>query len=116
MPSFFHGASKVGKRKVLTRAANYLLEYTSIIKYVAPSLVIFSRCNFEVPDSWSSLENFSVAEKSISEHSIPIEKICLLDSEAPDTLSPDDSALFSHFLFGGILGNSTPFPNYHTAR
>lgn len=36
---------------------------------------------------------------------VPLERICLLDSEATETLSPADSQNFDYFLFGGILGN-----------
>lgn len=31
--------------------------------------------------------------------------VCLLDSTAKETLSPEDAAKFRYFLIGGILGN-----------
>jgi ribosome biogenesis SPOUT family RNA methylase Rps3 len=46
--------------------------------------------------------NFS---KSVIELNLPIEKICLLDSEAPKMLSPEDASSFDAFLAGGILGD-----------
>lgn len=36
---------------------------------------------------------------------VPLERICLLDSEADETLCPEDKEKFDYFLFGGILGN-----------
>lgn len=40
---------------------------------------------------------------------VPLDRICLLDSEASETLSPVDAVNFDYFLFGGILGNVDEF-------
>jgi ribosome biogenesis SPOUT family RNA methylase Rps3 len=39
----------------------------------------------------------------------PKERVCLLDSEASQGLSPEDAERFDFFLIGGILGNVDDF-------
>jgi len=39
---------------------------------------------------------------------VPPEQVCFLDLRATQTLSPEDSQKFSHFVFGGILGDHPP--------
>ena len=52
------------------------------------------------------IDNVTYWNKSIQEFDfVPREKICLLDSEAPETLSPSDKSQFEYFLAGGILGD-----------
>lgn len=54
-----------------------------------------------------AFEGAACSPESVTEHlkGIPLERICLLDSEADETLSPADAEAFDYFLFGGILGN-----------
>lgn len=42
---------------------------------------------------------------SIADLGLDFKKICLMDSEATEILSPDDSSKYTHILLGGILGN-----------
>lgn len=52
--------------------------------------------------------NLNVQEESILRkipNGIPRSRVCLLDSEATETLSPEDATLFDCFLAGGILGD-----------
>ena len=51
------------------------------------------------------INNSTYWSQSIKDLDIPLDRICLLDSEAPETLSPTDAALFEFFLAGGILGD-----------
>ena len=51
----------------------------------------------------------STSARSIVDMGIPTDRICLLDSEATEDLSPGDADVFDYFLFGGILGNVDEF-------
>ncbi len=62
-----------------------------------------------IPDSWRSLPRLSIESRSIRDCGVPIERICLLDSESSELLVPSDAILFSHVLIGGILGNTDEF-------
>lgn len=79
-----------------------------MIEYVSPRPCVFTNANFNLPADWLPLTNMQILEKSICELGVPIANICLLDSESTDLLKPEDAQKFSHFLFGGILGNSNP--------
>lgn len=41
-------------------------------------------------------------------HEIPMEKPCVLDPEATKELTTEDCKVFSHLVFGGILGDHPP--------
>ncbi len=60
-----------------------------------------------------AFEGATCASESVIEHlkDVPLQHICLLDSEADETLSPADAQTFDYFLFGGILGNGKPASN-----
>lgn len=57
-------------------------------------------------DRWKGIR---FLKSSINDINIPIERICLLDSEATSELTPSDCENFDYFLFGGILGNVDEF-------
>lgn len=57
-------------------------------------------------DRWKGV---SFLKSSINDLNIPLDRICLLDSEATEELSPSDCGNFDYFLFGGILGNVDEF-------
>jgi hypothetical protein len=44
----------------------------------------------------------------IKELNIPMERVCLLDPRAEKEIEPEDGEVFDMFLFGGILGVSSP--------
>lgn len=77
-----------------------------MIDYVAPNPCIFTNATFDCPADWEGLQNAQLKKESIANLGIPFQSICLLDSESTDTLKPEDGSTFTHFLFGGILGNS----------
>jgi ribosome biogenesis SPOUT family RNA methylase Rps3 len=54
-------------------------------------------------------EGATCTAESVTAHlrHVPLQRICLLDSEADETLCPADAGEFDYFLFGGILGNGT---------
>lgn len=84
-----------------------LLEYKSLTEYVAPQEVLFTRFEGEPPSSLKALTNANFTSSSIEQ--LPLDdtsRVCLLDSEASETLDPSDEKLFDYYLFGGILGNS----------
>lgn len=53
------------------------------------------------PDSITSTGTMSVL-------GVPPDQVCFLDLRATETLSPADAHKFSHFVFGGILGDHPP--------
>lgn len=76
------------------------IEYSLMSKLVGQDRLLLTNFPF----------NFEGAECTASpvvDHlkGVPLSKICLLDSEAGETLSPADAEEFDYFLFGGILGN-----------
>ena len=60
----------------------------------------------ENPEKWKGV---SFLKESVNDLKIPLEKICLLDSEASEEMKPEDVENFDYFLFGGILGNVDEF-------
>lgn len=80
-----------------------------MIKYVSPSPFLLTNIKHQIPQEWNELKNFAFTDRNIKDLGTPIEKICLLDSESNILLSPDDAEKFSHFLIGGILGNTDEF-------
>ena len=65
--------------------------------------------NFPHEIDSSNWEGVCFEKKSINDLKIPLERICLLDSEAGEKMCPEDSDKFDYFLFGGILGNVDEF-------
>lgn len=47
-----------------------------------------------------------VITKSVT--GLKLAKVCVLDPDAPKTLTPVDAKRFDYFIFGGILGNDPP--------
>ncbi|PJF17190.1 hypothetical protein PSACC_02984 [Paramicrosporidium saccamoebae] len=84
----------------------HFTEYRSMSDYVAPSPCIFTNATFDRPTDWENFQNVQLKKESVANLGIPFQSICLLDSESSDTLQPEDRSTFTHFLFGGILGNS----------
>lgn len=60
----------------------------------------------EEEERWNGVK---FLKESVNDLNVPIERICLLDSEATEDLSPGDADQFDYFLFGGILGNVDEF-------
>lgn len=60
-------------------------------------------------------QQFRCDSRSIVEMGFPRERICLLDSESPTELAPEDQSRFDVFLLGGILGNVDEFDMDRTA-
>lgn len=68
--------------------------------------------NFPYDLDWKGVRTTA---KSINDLEIPLNRICLLDSESSEELKPEDANLFDYFLFGGILGNGT-YTDYITYK
>jgi ribosome biogenesis SPOUT family RNA methylase Rps3 len=81
------------------------IEYQRILECVGYQN--FCVTNF-APQAGNSLP-FKYDPRSIVEMGIPLERICLLDSESPSELVPEDSGQFDVLLLGGILGNVDEF-------
>lgn len=63
--------------------------------------------NLPLPrDRWNGIK---FLKESVNDLNVPLERICLLDSEAQEELNPGDVKEFDYFLFGGILGNVDEF-------
>ena len=88
--------------------------YTLFIRYLTPNSIEYSLMSKLVGQDRLLLTNFpfnfegaECTASPVVDHlkGVPLSKICLLDSEAGETLSPADAEEFDYFLFGGILGN-----------
>lgn len=71
--------------------------------------------NFVVTNLRLPQEFYATESRSVLDLGIPLHRICLLDSEATQKLSPEDSQHFDYFLLGGILGNVDEFDMDRTA-
>ena len=60
-------------------------------------------------------QDFATEPRSVLGLGIPLERICLLDSEATQELTPEDAQRFDYILLGGILGNVDDFDMDRTA-
>ena len=57
--------------------------------------------------SSEKLASFGKVEpKSVAD--LKLQKACVLDPEADETLTPEEAKNFDHFIFGGILGDHPP--------
>jgi ribosome biogenesis SPOUT family RNA methylase Rps3 len=81
------------------------IEYQRILQCVGYEKFIVT--NF-TPKTNLSL-SFKCEFRSIVDLGIPYDRICLLDSESPTELAPEDNDRFEIFLLGGILGNVDEF-------
>ncbi|BGP16449.1 hypothetical protein JCM10213_003995 [Rhodosporidiobolus nylandii] len=96
------------------------LEYAMMVRWAAPSLVIFSSLSPASVNSLSeqllargaSKDSFLASTKSVQqlmqEKGVGLQKVCLLDPRAPTEIRPQDGGEFDWFLFGGILGDDPP--------
>lgn len=76
-------------------------EYKHIVEVLGKEKVLFTN----VRDN-SQLDFANTTDKSVKE--MNNRRICILDPEAEQTLSPEDKEKFDTFVFGGILGNDPP--------
>lgn len=87
-----------------------LLEYENMRDIVGPDRLMITNFHHPTSSEKCDLTGISFLKESINDlHEIPKERICLLDSEASEELSPGDVDRFDYFLFGGILGNVDEF-------
>ena len=61
-----------------------------------------------VQDSINELVDKSTGHLELDGRKIPLERVCLLDMRATESLKPEDGKEFDVFLFGGILGDNPP--------
>lgn len=80
-------------------------EYERIAKFIKSHDSTLLITNFSHPSFADNVE----CRKQPCASLLPQNRVCLLDSEAPLTLSPEDAANFDYFLLGGILGNVDEF-------
>lgn len=82
-----------------------LIEYTHISKIVGKDNLWFTNISkIEEQKKLTSLGK--VFQESVKE--LKLEKVCILDPEAPQILTPKNAAPFKYFIFGGILGDHPP--------
>ena len=84
-----------------------MLEYENMKRIVGDDNLIIT--NFPNQTEVMDWKGVKFLKESINDLNIPIERICLLDSEASEEMCPSDSTKFDYFLFGGILGNVDEF-------
>lgn len=84
------------------------LEYANMKKIVGEGNLLITNFSHEIenPENWKGV---TFTKDSINDLKIPLERICLLNSEASSELCPADVDKFDYFLFGGILGNVDEF-------
>jgi ribosome biogenesis SPOUT family RNA methylase Rps3 len=81
------------------------LEYSHISEIVGKENLIFT--NIKKAEDKIKLKALgTVEEKSVKE--LHLQKMCVLDPDASNTLAPEDATQFDYLLFGGILGNWPP--------
>ena len=78
-----------------------VLEYKHISSFVGKENLLFTNISDEKLKEIGKVEPKSVVD-------IELEGACVLDPEAPQTLTPEDAKKFKHFIFGGILGDDPP--------
>lgn len=78
-----------------------LIEYKRISKFVGKNNLWFT--NIEEKDK-KKLDKYGKVF-TLSVKSMKLEDACILDPEAPTTLSPEDKSKFKYIIIGGILGD-----------
>ena len=80
-----------------------VIEYKHISQLVRKENVWFTN----LKKGSKELEQYGrVIPQPVKELSLP--RSCLLDPDAPITLTPQDAKSFDYFIFGGILGDYPP--------
>ena len=82
-----------------------VIEYSHISKIVGKENLIFT-CIRKLKDMQILQKLGKVFPGSSAE--LNLNGVCLLDSDAKQTLKPEDAERFEYFLFGGILGDNPP--------
>src|SRR3989344_3193525 len=78
------------------------LEYQHISQIVGKNKLMFT--NIKTESQRKKLLPFGKVEKrSVTE--LNLQRACILDPFAQETLKPEDKLLFDYFIFGGILGD-----------
>lgn len=73
--------------------------------------------DLRVPSEIRSTNGIVIEHRGVEEiYSECKDRVCLLDPAATSELSPEDSAQFDVFLYGGILGITNPPNLYRHAR
>lgn len=81
-----------------------VLEYKNVAKHVGSDNLIVSNVpqdEEEKLDGVCDVDNLSVTTMGLA-------RVCVLDPEAEQELSPDDADKFDYLVFGGILGDHPP--------
>ncbi len=81
-----------------------LIEYKHASNIVGKNNIWFT--NIKESDVKKLKKYGKVLSKSVK--SIHLDKVCVLDPEAKETLKPKGSKQFRYFIFGGILGDNPP--------
>ncbi|MBS3083505.1 hypothetical protein J4423_01740 [Candidatus Pacearchaeota archaeon] len=79
------------------------IEYESISKIVPKENLWFTN----IVQENSSLESLGKVSKQ-SVINLNLKNACILDPDAPKTLTPKEAESFEYFIIGGILGNYPP--------
>jgi ribosome biogenesis SPOUT family RNA methylase Rps3 len=79
-----------------------IAEYSHISQLVGKGNVIFT--NVQRSDIKKLSQHGEATSKKAAE--LQLEKSCILDPKAQETLSTKDAKKFDSFIFGGILGNN----------
>lgn len=80
-------------------------EYERIAKFIRPHNSTLHITNFTHHFAGENVKCYKEECMAV----FPRERVCLLDSEATQVLSPKDAQNFDYFLLGGILGNVDDF-------
>lgn len=80
-----------------------LIEYTSISKTVGKQHVWFT--NVKKKDVPKLKRLGKVFTQSVQKLDLDLNRACVLEPFAPQTLSPKEASSFDYYIFGGILGD-----------
>ncbi len=78
-----------------------ILEYKHISSFVGKENLLFTNISDEKLNELGKTDARSIID-------MPLEHACVLDPEAPQTLTPELAKQFDYFIFGGILGDDPP--------
>ncbi|KAI9216040.1 SAM-dependent RNA methyltransferase [Blastocladiella britannica] len=90
------------------------LEYAHMIQHVGAGNLIFSHMHPHIMDELKTnpaglaakaLCGSEPTPTDVVDLGIPVDRVCLLDMEAEEELTPADASRFDYLLFGGILGD-----------
>ena len=83
-----------------------MMEYVHMSEEVGKKNIWFT--NVPRKDTKKLEKVGNVFDKSVRNLALNMKRVCVLDPDASETLTPEDAGKFDYFVFGGILGDNPP--------